>query len=315
MFTLDSESGELAVVNPEDRFCVDLTGVWSTWAVNRHYRKRARRFRLSCDVLSVSTALKACRACHRERLGGALSLEKLERLGQETDDHGWLTERLITMLERLSKDPSTSLSVHTFELWTADSSPKLAALSVGFAVGCVFHDLTAGTPLWGKEGAGTVLIRAVGLTLANAGFTLWYWGIEVPYMRAYDNAVSLSRLAFFEKWQQQLQTGEIEHCEPLTKSFTASKMESNHDWVWLPPGYCRLADPGQLTTHRMQRVAGLLQVDGGCPRRTSLPSLGQQNGVASPSGDVHSPEELRSVYKRRPAVEVFSEAGDSVLLV
>ena len=315
MFTLDSEIGELAVVNPEERFCVDLTGVWSTWAANRHYRKRAGRFRLSCDVLSVSTALRVCRACHRERLGGALPLERLERLGRETQDHGWITERLITMLERLSKDPNTSLSIHTFELWTADTSPELAALSVGFAVGCVFHDLTAGTPLWSQEGAGSILIRAVGLTLANAGFTLWYWGIEVPYMRAYDNAVSLSRLAFLKKWQQQLQTGEIEHCEPSTKSFTASKTESDHQWVWLPQGHCRLADSEQLTTHRMQRAAGLLQLDGSCPKRSLLSSLGQQNGVAASSGDIHSPEELRSVYKRRPAVGVFSKAGDSVLLV
>lgn len=83
-------------------------------------------------------------------------------------------------------------------------SGAVAAMTFGFGSGVVFEDYTMCTLAKDSRSCGSILNKLVGSILQQAGFSLWYWGYEMAYMRDYASygAVHLTRSDFYNIWRQ-----------------------------------------------------------------------------------------------------------------
>ncbi|KAF4670449.1 hypothetical protein FOL47_002037 [Perkinsus chesapeaki] len=103
-----------------------------------------------------------------------------EKVNQGT----WLDDRCLDALLAIRDDPGSSdhLRFIAWELRDAETG-NIAALSMGFILGSVFHDFTASTPIRDHRSAGRLLLRVEGHMLSLIGVKLWYLGFPMPYMR------------------------------------------------------------------------------------------------------------------------------------
>lgn len=80
---------------------------------------------------------------------------------------------------------------------------EVVAGCCGIAVGCAYHDYTMYTLRHCKDGLGTFLTKLIGEALQRCGYTLWYWGFCVEYMRHFEQhfgAVDMPRDVFYRRW-------------------------------------------------------------------------------------------------------------------
>ena len=65
------------------------------------------------------------------------------------------------------------------------ATSKVAASTFGFSRGGIFEDYTMCTLIRDHRSCGSILSKLVGCILQQLGFSLWYWGYEVEYMKEY----------------------------------------------------------------------------------------------------------------------------------
>uniref|UniRef100_A0A7S0R907 Uncharacterized protein n=1 Tax=Pyramimonas obovata TaxID=1411642 RepID=A0A7S0R907_9CHLO len=220
-----------AVINPLERYCIDLTARGVRWDRKREMRRATGGFRLSLSH-SFEEGLRRLKSYH-----GAAST--------------WLTEDLLQLLVRMRNDRGECpVEQQLFELWDGD---ELVAVTAGFGVGCAFHDYSMGTFVRDQRSAGHVLTKTVGDLLRKAGYTIWYWGCKVGYMEMYDTygGRMFPREEFRTRWGGAAQ---LRPAVPLEEALYVHEMalvkprefdDAAADAVSVPPGAAVPAGPGQ----------------------------------------------------------------------
>ncbi|GET90864.1 hypothetical protein, conserved [Leishmania tarentolae] len=99
-------------------------------------------------------------------------------------------------------DTTTNVRLLCIEL-VEKATGEVMAGCCGMAVGCAYHDYTMYTLRQCKDGLGTFLTKLIGEALQRCGYTLWYWGFCVEYMRQFERhfgAVEMPRDIFYRRW-------------------------------------------------------------------------------------------------------------------
>ena len=103
----------------------------------------------------------------------------------------WLTPDMIQQLDDLSMETARRpqggnrrVRLYCFSL-VEKASSKVAASTFGFSSGGIFEDYTMCTLIRDHRSCGSILNKLVGCILQQVGFSLWYWGYEVDYMKEY----------------------------------------------------------------------------------------------------------------------------------
>lgn len=174
-----------AVINPEERFCIDLR---SPQACGFHRSKMVRRHRkdftmsVNCDFAG---ALKKLQQYHK---------------APEKSGNTWLTDDLIKLTVSMEMRRAELPLRHTvFEVWEADD---LVAVCAGFAVGRAYHDYSMATLRRDPRGIGHIATKAVADLLVKCGYEIWYWGCCLGYMEDYKKygGRNFPRDEFRDRW-------------------------------------------------------------------------------------------------------------------
>jgi hypothetical protein len=100
----------------------------------------------------------------------------------------WLTPEIIQQLHDLSAATAqrggAGVRLYCFSL-VERASNRVAASTFGFSSGGIFEDYTMCTLIRDHRSCGSILNKLVGCILQQVGFSLWYWGYEVEYMKEY----------------------------------------------------------------------------------------------------------------------------------
>ncbi|CAJ1991050.1 hypothetical protein conserved [Leishmania donovani] len=131
----------------------------------------------------------------------------------------WLNDIFINLMGQCSRrDISSSADTAASQAAEADRAKYVRLLCIelvekatgevmagccGMTVGCAYHDYTMYTLRQSKDGLGTFLTKLIGEALQRCGYTLWYWGFCVEYMRHFERhfgAVDMPRDVFYRRW-------------------------------------------------------------------------------------------------------------------
>ena len=164
----------ILIPNPILRFCLDISQHQS-----RH--KKLKRFRKTFSF--------------RVNYNFESSLRAVAEYHSQTST--WLDEACIRNILELQK--SSKIQFFSFEVFD-NQTGELAAVSVGFACGSNFHDITAATFHRDKRSLGKLLLHLQREILNKCGFRLWYLGFKISYMEEIVGGFEISRDNFFEKW-------------------------------------------------------------------------------------------------------------------
>jgi len=185
LFTLPTNNSIIFLPSPLQRFCLDLRiSTKIRWDRNKRMREYLKNFRLSVNH------------------NFPLSLKELFRSkpiqGQGKWVTNWLYDTLVGMAEHGESEKS-QVEHRVFELWEGD---KLVAVTAGFAVGSCYHDYSMATLVKDKRSCGHILTKVVGHILQRCGYSLWYWGYEVEYMKTYKGYGGrlFDRKEFAKRW-------------------------------------------------------------------------------------------------------------------
>ena len=160
-FILCSETPSWLVTlpNPRKRFCLDLRSP-IRWDLSKKMRGAGvEGLRLTMDY-NFRQSLMLAGQQHFRRC-----------------DVTWVTEELVEFLDsmhRRNNDPGREVKHHSFELWDGN---EIVAVSLGYHLGCTWHDYTHAALRRDDRGFGTILTKSVGHLLQASGVQFWYWGI------------------------------------------------------------------------------------------------------------------------------------------
>eukprot|EP00754_Rhynchopus_humris_P015837 Rhum_TRINITY_DN14479_c25_g1::Rhum_TRINITY_DN14479_c25_g1_i1::g.91997::m.91997 len=181
----------IQIPNPQSRFCLDLR-------VPRRW-DRSRRMRRPAALANLRMTMDR-------------SFRSSLRLAQQGHSEGtWLTPALIDLLSRLhDQGEANPVRHHSFELWEVSedgASAEVVAVSLGYQIGSTWHDYTHAALKRDERGLGTILTKAVGHLLQQAGVAFWYWGLVgegTSYMEDYAKygGRNFPRKEFVPIWNQ-----------------------------------------------------------------------------------------------------------------
>lgn len=212
--------------NCEKRFCIDLEGRVpnpETWISGKKMKKfLTKEFELELTNDFGDLLMKAGHLHNKIKKGT------------------WIIPSFVTTLQRIAKDPSAPVQMLAFVLRekrettnndddddeknttetrngdddhdhlkvakkTSSPKGKVVAATFGFACGNTFHDYTMATFVQDNRSCGSIVTKLSGYILQKAGVKLWYWGMQVEYMKEYlgkYGAVEFSKNEFYEKWNK-----------------------------------------------------------------------------------------------------------------
>ncbi|KAF4748503.1 hypothetical protein FOZ63_011296 [Perkinsus olseni] len=178
----------ILIPHPRERYCVDLPSNPEAWVRGKKLRKYANSFQLSVNM-DFEMDLTLCALYH-------------EKVNQGT----WLDDRCLDVLLMMREDPGGPQNLR-FVAWELRdvATGNIAALSMGFILGSVFHDFTASTPIRDHRSAGRILLQVEGHMLTLLGVKLWYLGFPMPYMRETLDDLGgrcVPRAEFITKWHE-----------------------------------------------------------------------------------------------------------------
>eukprot|EP00931_Biecheleriopsis_adriatica_P055589 TRINITY_DN32906_c0_g1_i1.p1 TRINITY_DN32906_c0_g1~~TRINITY_DN32906_c0_g1_i1.p1 ORF type:complete len:524 (+),score=80.62 TRINITY_DN32906_c0_g1_i1:48-1619(+) len=190
-----------AVINPEERYCIDLLPSSGAppdcWARSKMVRRHAKDLRVTVN-LQFRKSVEALKRYHE---GGRTRST-------------WLTEKLIDVLEDMhEQSDKVPVKQMVFEFWEKRSdvqseatseadSWELVALTAGFGVRLAFHDYSMATLKRDKRSLGNIATKCVGDILQKCGYQLWYWGVKLGYMGEFDEkgGRKFGREEFAQRW-------------------------------------------------------------------------------------------------------------------
>ena len=180
LFALDSDCGFVAIPNPKNRFCFDLTPESvRKWNIKERFLDDFE-FVVSTDSEKLRSSLSTCRQMH--------------------SSGNWITPRFMDNVTEMMCRREFGIDFFVFEL-IEKSSKKIGSISIGYRFGTSFTDFTACTPIRDKRSVGKLLLKAEHDYLRSLGVKLWYLGLELPYMKALGGgSVILDRRQFHTKW-------------------------------------------------------------------------------------------------------------------
>ncbi|KAF4672670.1 hypothetical protein FOL46_008638 [Perkinsus olseni] len=178
----------ILIPHPRERYCVDLPSNPEAWVRGKKMRKYGNSFQLSVNM-DFEMDLTLCALYH-------------EKVNQGT----WLDDRCLDVLLMMREDPGGPQDLR-FVAWELRdvATGNIAALSMGFILGSVFHDFTASTPIRDHRSAGRILLQVEGHMLTLLGVKLWYLGFPMPYMRETLDDLGgrcVPRAEFIAKWHE-----------------------------------------------------------------------------------------------------------------
>ena len=144
--------------------------------VSKTARKQSRKWKLTVNH-AFQDVVSGCHAQHGE---------------------AWLYPPMVTLLHalktRTSRDPL--VKVVSIELYNEDG--VLGAGELGYTVGGMYTSLTGFSAV---DGAGTIQLLALGGLLQQQGFSLWDFGMDMPYKKRLG-AIVMDRTTFLEHVRQ-----------------------------------------------------------------------------------------------------------------
>jgi hypothetical protein len=158
LFTLPSEGTPVvSVINPEQRYCVDLT-CNVRWDKSKKLRRHRGKF-----FMSINRDFKQ-------------SIELAREYHLDFHESTWMTDSLVATLVRMTADTACAVQGAAFELWDRpdpESAPRLCAVVLGFGCGSAWHDYTMATLVRDDRSSGALLTKAVGHLLHACGYKIW----------------------------------------------------------------------------------------------------------------------------------------------
>jgi hypothetical protein len=128
LFTLpEAGSPMVGVINPENRYCIDLTRN-VRWDKSKKLRRKKGEFSMSINR-DFARSIELARKYHLEFHGST-----------------WMTDTLIATLVRMTDDAACAVKSAAFELWDVPDlgeAPRLCAVVLGFGCGSAWHDVRA----------------------------------------------------------------------------------------------------------------------------------------------------------------------------
>eukprot|EP00916_Digyalum_oweni_P004871 GHVL01008757.1.p1 GENE.GHVL01008757.1~~GHVL01008757.1.p1 ORF type:complete len:375 (+),score=45.39 GHVL01008757.1:23-1147(+) len=205
-FNYMSREPYVILLNPVSRYCI-LLNKSVNWFNSKKSLKQSKGVRIAINT-RMSEDLYMAQKYH-------------------TNIHHstWLDDKTVSFLLRMHEEEV--FNIYCFELWikkdnayydlpyepptVTDSAGEewmLGACTFGYAIGRILHDFTACTLVRDRRSLGSLVTRAAGHVLCQAGFICWYWGFKLKYMKEYDKygGQLMGREDFYE-----MLCGELNH--------------------------------------------------------------------------------------------------------
>lgn len=99
-----------------------------------------------------------------------------------------------------------------------------------YGVGSFFVDFTFCTLKRDERSVGNILNRAIGDVLCKSGYTHWYWGFALPYMREYDvyGGAETLREHFYDLFEQHQTPPETTPADVIASGLAIIKPRTRH---------------------------------------------------------------------------------------
>ncbi|KAK7195419.1 hypothetical protein NESM_000469100 [Novymonas esmeraldas] len=200
-----------ALPNGEDRYTLDLAPT-PTEAVTQEPAPTTYAWRRQSKVRRVIRSGAYAVVVRDDAAGVMASLHRATAYHTERSAGTWLHDDFIRAMglccggsasrSRAAGDPAHDVRLLTIEL-VERATGDVVAGCCGMAVGRAYHDYTMYTLKHTKDSFGTFLTKLIGEALQQCGYTLWYWGFCVEYMREFEphfGATNMPREVFYRRW-------------------------------------------------------------------------------------------------------------------